>query len=116
MRVLGSMRDFAVRKPIDPRDLARSSNAGGRSYPSMVSEKFVEARKLTHKIIKTSAGGCELAQRKPSKRTRRRRPQQQRQVRLVATLGGQPALETSGTANSLACYNFGTGTASSSGG
>jgi len=33
----------------------------GQTFPSMVSEKLVEARELAHEIVEAAAGGGELA-------------------------------------------------------
>src|SRR5262245_22873263 len=47
---------------------------------------FVEAREFAHKVVEAAAGGRKLAQRKPRKPARRRRPQQQGKVCEIAAL------------------------------
>jgi hypothetical protein len=49
-------------------------NSIGIRFPSMVSEKLVEARELAHEIVKSPARSDQFAQGKPGERARRKRP------------------------------------------
>src|SRR5436305_2148484 len=46
----------------------------------------VEARQFADEIVEAPRRGAELAQRNPQRKARRRRPQQQRQMREIAAL------------------------------
>src|SRR5262245_26482231 len=69
-----------------PGNRGSSFSAPAAQTLSFVLAALVEPRELVHEVVETPAGGRKLAQRKPGKPARRRRPQQQGKVCEIATL------------------------------